>query len=237
MILLRVMWRDARRSSLLVLAALLLDIVALAGQRAGWVHPEISIWLMRLLMLAIGADVVFGDPVSGPDARWRTRPVSGISMSIGKTLMLAGVAFGMGGAMFGVEHLAGGEMSRGVFLGLWEVFGAALWVLLGAALAALVEKPRGFLVQGAGAMTLSAAIVVVVLLLSRQSEWIAHIAARGAREQGRAVMLAGGIAMLFAFGAVACRYMWPHRIWTARFLAWFACLCVLGHEGLRLLAS
>jgi hypothetical protein len=188
-------------------------------------------------MLAIGAEVVFGDPISGPQAQWRTRPISGASMSVGKTLMLGGVAFGIGVAMFVVELIYGREMWPGATFALWEVFRAALWVLLGAALAVLVETPRGFIVQAASALTAAAVAVVAVLFLARHSELMAMLVVKGAREHGRAVMLAGGLSVLFAFAAVARRYMWPHRIWMARGLAWLACLFVLGHEGLRLLVS
>lgn len=237
MTILRVMWRDARRSGWMLVVAGLLDLGALLGARAGWVPPELAVWLARLLMLAIGAEVVFGDPISGPLAQWRTRPISGASMALGKTLMLAGVAFGIGTAMFAVQVLSGAEMWPGITMGLWEVFSAALWVLLGAALASLVETPRGFLLQAAGAMIAAAVVVAAVLFFARHSVWIASIAVRGARDHGRAVMLAGGLSMVFAFAAVARRYMAPHRVWLARALTWLACLFVLGHEGLRLLVS
>lgn len=235
MTVLRVMMRDVRRSALLVLAAGIVDLSALYGQHQGWVHPELVVWLTRLLMLAIGAEVVFGDPICGPQAQWRTRPISGAAMAVGKTLMLGGVAFGIGTALFAVEVHFGTEVWPGALLGLWEVFRSALWVLLGASLAVLVETPRGFVIQAACAMILSASIVALVLFLARQSEWVATLVVRGAKDHGRGVMLAGSIAMVFAFAAVARRYIWPHRIWTARGLAWLACLFVLGHEGLRLL--
>lgn len=237
MTVLRVMWRDARRSALMVLAAGAIDVVALLGQRSGWLPHELSVWMARLLMLAIGAEVVFGDPVSGDGAHWRTRPISGAAMAVGKTLMLGGVAFGVGAAMFAVQLAFGAEMWPGLTLGLWEVFRAALWVLLGAALAALVAQPRGFILQAACAMIASAVIVAASLFFARHSEWMASLVVRGARDHGRAVMAAGGLSMVFAFAAVARRYVWPHRIWTARGLAWIACLLVLGHEGLRLLVS
>jgi len=237
MTFLRVMLRDARRSALFVLMTSLIDFVVLLGVQAGWVHAEVSVWLARLLMLAIGAEVVFGDPIRGPHAQWRTRPVSGAAMAVGKTLMLGGVAFGIGGAMFGVQLVSGVEMWPGVTLGLWEVFRAALWVLLGAALAVLVETPRAFIIQTSCALIAGTVAVAAALFLARHSELVASLVVRGAREHGRAVMLAGGLSMLFAFAAVARRYMWPHRIWTARGLAWIACLFVLGHEGLRLLVS
>lgn len=235
MTVLRVMLRDAQRSALLVLTVGAVDFVALFGVRAGWFPAEVAVWLGRLLMLAIGAEVVFGDPIGGPHAHWRTRPISGASMAVGKTLMLGGVAFGIGLAMFAVELLSGVEMWGGMTLALWEVFRAALWVLLGAALAVLVESPRGFIVQAACALVAAAVAVAGALYLARQSDFVASLVVRGAREHGRAVMVAGGLSMLFAFSAVARRYMWPHRIWTARGLTWLACLFVLGHEGLRLL--
>lgn len=237
MTILRVMLRDARRSALIVLAAGAIDFLALLGERAGWLPGEAVIWLARLLMLAIGAEVVFGDPIGGPAAQWRTRPISGYAMAVGKTLMLGGVAFGIGGAMFAVQLASGAEMWPGATLALWEVFRAALWVLLGAALAVLVETPRAFVMQAACALTAAAMAVAAVLFFARHSELMAMLAIKGAREHGRAVMLAGGLSMFFAFAAVARRYMWPHRIWTARGLAWLASLFVLGHEGLRLLVS
>lgn len=237
MAVLRVMVRDARRSALIVLAAGLVDVVLLLGQRAGWVHAEVGAWVARLLMLAIGAEVVFGDPVSGPLAQWRTRPIGGSAMAVGKSLMLAGVAFGIGIAMFAVEVAFDVDMWRGATAALREVFGGAVWVLLGAALAAVVQTPRAFVIQAAGALVGSAAVIAAALFLARHSAWVASLVTKGAREEGRAVMLAGALAILFAFAAVARRYMWPHRIWTARGLAWFACLFVLGHEGLRLLVG
>jgi hypothetical protein len=233
----RVILRDVRRSALLVLAAGGLDFAVLLAERAGWVHAEVAVWVARLLMFAIGAEVVFGDPISGPQAQWRTRPISGASMAVGKTLMLGGVAFGIGGAMFAVEMIFGKGMWPGATLALWEVFRAALWVLLGAALAVLVETQRGFIIQTACALIGAAVAVVAVLFLARHSELMASLIVRGARDHGRAVMLAGGLSVIFAFAAVARRYMWPHRIWAARGLAWLACLFVLGHEGLRLLVS
>lgn len=237
MTVLRVMVRDARRSAWIVLAAGVVSFVAMLGERNGWLPAEVVVWLARLLMLAIGAEVVFGDPIAGPAAQWRTRPISGSAMAVGKTLMLGGVAFGIGGAMFAVELLSGVEMWPGATLALWEVFRAALWVMLGAALAVLVETPRAFIVQAACALIAAAAAVAAALFLARHSELMATLVVKGAREHGRAVMLAGGLSMFFAFAAVARRYVWPHRIWTARGLALLACLFVLGHEGLRLLVS
>ncbi len=235
MAVLRVMLRDARRSALIILAAGLVDVVLLLGERVGWVDGEIALWVARLLMLAIGAEVVFGDPVSGPLALWRTRPIGGAAMALGKTLMLAGVAFGIGAAMFAVEVAFGVDMWRGATAASWEVFGGAVWVLLGAALATLVQTPRGFVVQAAGALIGAAAAVATSLFLARHSDWVAALVVKGARDDGRTVMLAGGLAILFSFAAVARRYIWPHGIWMARGLAWLACLFVLGHEGLRLL--
>lgn len=235
MILVRVILRDLRRSALLIAGVLVLDFLAMYGDRADWLHPQVAVWLVRLLMLAIGAEVVFGDPVSGNLAQWRTRPVSGASMALGKTLMLGLVAFGVGGAMLASELLFGAEMWPGLTLGLWQVFSAALWVLLGAALASLVETPRGFLIHAAVTMIASTSAVALALFLARSSQWMAAFVTRGAKENGRAVMLAGVLSMIFAFAAVSRRYMWPHRVWTARGLAWLACLFVLGHEGLVLL--
>jgi len=231
----KVMLRDARRSALIVLAAVAVEIVALMGVRSGWLPAEAAVWLVRLLMLAIGAEVVLADPVSGSRAEWRTRPIGGGAMALGKTLMLAGVATGIGGAMLAVELYFGSAVQPGIAMGLWEVFRAAIWVLLGAALAVLVETPRGFLIQTTCALVAAAGAVVGAMFLARHSEWIAGLVVRGAREHGRAVMLAGGLAMVFAFAAVARRYMAPHRLWLARILAWLACLFVVGHEVLRLL--
>lgn len=237
MTILRVILRDARRSALVVLAAGAIDFLALLGERNGWLPGEVVVWLGRLLMLAIGAEVVFGDPISGAAAQWRTRPISGSAMAVGKTLMLAGVAFGIGVAMFAVQLLSGVEMWPGATRALWEVLSAAVWVLLGAALAVLVETPRAFIVQTGCALVAAAIAVAAALFLARYNELMTMLVVKGAREQGRAVMLAGGLSILCAFAAVARRYMWPHRIWTARGLAWLACLFVLGHEGLRLLVS
>ncbi len=110
--------RDLRRIGLLLIAVVLLDVFALVAAHAGLIHPEWVVWFGRLVLLAIGADVVLGDPAGGGRAQWRTRPVSGRAMAVGKTVVLAIVAGGVGVAVVSGQSFSGFDVWPGIRLGL-----------------------------------------------------------------------------------------------------------------------
>lgn len=229
--------RDFGRVLLLLIAVDLVIVVTAIGVQAGYVASAVAAWLGRLLMLGTGADIVLGDPVTGRNAQWRTRPVSGWSISMGKlSIVVVAVVFILAAAPTG-DHLMGRPVQLTVDSIVRDALRISVWLLLGGAVGVLVERARGFVAHGAVMLTLAATAVALVPWAAGNSVQVASLMAQATKVGEQSLLVPAGASILLSALAIIWRYVRPHGIWFARLAALLAAFAAFAYEELRSLLA